>query len=320
MSVTRGRFQSERLRPLACSPNSDLPDFEKSVQFLESETQKLRFPHVEDIQSVVCQSCMDISTSAERVLLDPHTRNSVIEYVNGSLCRNLPLHQEECQNLAATYVPNLMDAMQFYAAPTKLCGETKLCPSSAILPQYDERICKMCRVLAEEALIYAQDCKTEMEILDVFHAQCEKFGIFAPKCHMLVDTFAPYYIGKLNSLTAEEVCQKAQMCEPLCIKDPSSCATCQFLVFQLKLKFQNPAVQEKLLHTLIEQCEKVPVHVDQCKDIVKRYGPYIFENLDSLLKPELVCEEIHACEGKKKIAEGMRVQLPDAQYGNVAYH
>lgn len=79
------------------------------------------------------------------------------------------------------YVPNLVEMLQVYAAPDKLCGETKLCPSSAMMLLNDARACKMCKDFATEALSYAQDSKTEAEILDALHGQCAKLGDFSSR-------------------------------------------------------------------------------------------------------------------------------------------
>eukprot|EP00250_Pteridium_aquilinum_P017264 c23537_g1_i3 orf=305-1366(-) len=273
-----------------------------------SGLQHLEAPNVSP--SLMCDTCMDISAFVEQVLTDPDTMGDVLEYVNGSLCKALSGFQEECINLAKIYVPGLVETLQVYAAPDKLCGETKLCPSSAMLLLNDARACKMCMEYATEALSYAQDSKTEEEIMNALHSQCAKLGDFSSRCDMLVDTYGPIYISKLDSTTPEQVCQKVGICSAPSIKDPSNCATCEFAVYQLKAKLRNPAVQDKMLEMLLDHCTKVPAHVDQCKELVTQYGPLILANIDTYVDPKTICTEIHACDSKKKLSDDMLIQLP----------
>ncbi|KAI5054888.1 hypothetical protein GOP47_0030033 [Adiantum capillus-veneris] len=303
-------IHKEHGQSLAFSKSKAVPFFGRipGLQHLDGP-QVQGFP-----QSFVCDTCMDISTFAEQVLTDPDTTSNVLEYVNGSLCQVLPAFQSECVNLAEMYVPSLVETMQIYAAPNKLCGETKLCPSSAMLLLNDARACKMCTKFATEALAYAQDSKTETEVLEALHAQCAKLGDFSSRCNMLVDTYAPLYISKLDSTTPEQICEKVGICSSESIRDPSSCATCEFAVYQLKAKLRNPLVQEKMMETLINECSKVPAHVEQCKEIVTQYGPYMLANLDKYMDAETICTEIHACESKTKLASNdMLIRLPGAR-------
>ncbi|KAH7293347.1 hypothetical protein KP509_28G021800 [Ceratopteris richardii] len=300
----------------------DFGKFRNPIPFLERglpRISNINFPQLQNVQNLVCDTCMDVSTLIEQVLTDPDTVNSALEFVDVSLCQNIPHLQQQCQNLASTYVPDLMETLQVYAAPNKLCGETKLCPSSAVLRLNDARACKMCTEFAEEALVYVQDSKTETEILDALHVQCAKLGDFESQCNMLVDVYGPLYISKLDSLTPDQVCQKARMCNAPSIRDPASCATCQFAVLQMKAKLQNPAVQEKMMQALIDQCNKVPAHTTQCKELLTQYGPFIFAHLDTYMNPETICAEIHACESKKKKTEDM-VQLSFAADMEPAVH
>lgn len=87
----------------------------------------------------------------------------------------------QCINLVETYVPQLVEALQLYAAPDRLCGETKLCPSSAMLLFNDAHTCKMCTEFATEALEYIQSNRTETEILKALHSQCANFGDFSSR-------------------------------------------------------------------------------------------------------------------------------------------
>ena len=66
------------------------------------------------------------------------------------------------------------------------------------------------------------------------------------QCNSLVDTYAPIYIQKIDSVTPDQLCEKIGVCSSISKVDPSHCATCEFAVFQLKAKLQNPVFQVKL--------------------------------------------------------------------------
>ena len=87
----------------------------------------------------------------------------------------------QCIDLAEIYVPQLVETLQLYAAPDKLCGETKLCPSSAMLLFNDAHTCKMCTDFTTEALQYIQSNRTEAEILKALHSQCANLGDFSSR-------------------------------------------------------------------------------------------------------------------------------------------
>ena len=63
------------------------------------------------------------------------------------------------------------------------------------------------------------------------------------QCDVLVDTYAPLYIQKIDKVTPDQLCEKVGVCNSLSKADPSHCATCEFAVFQLKAKLRNPDVQ-----------------------------------------------------------------------------
>lgn len=63
------------------------------------------------------------------------------------------------------------------------------------------------------------------------------------QCDSLIDTYAPIYIQKIDSVTPDQLCEKIGICSSVSNSDPSHCATCEFAVFQLKAKLQNPLVQ-----------------------------------------------------------------------------
>lgn len=247
-------------------------------------------------QSFICDTCLDISTFAEQVLTDPETTNNVLEYINGSFCEVLPGLKEKCSGLAATYVPEMVEVLQTYLAPDKLCSDTNLCTSSSMLLLGDVQTCSMCTDFATKALTYLKDNQTEVEVLDNLHSECSKLGPFSAKCDLLVDAYAPIYIEKVDSMTPEQVCQKVGLCTALSLRGTSHCAACELAVFEMKAKLRKPEMQEKMLEVLLDGCSKVPNHVDECKEIITQYGPFILANIDTFVDADTVCTKIHACE------------------------
>lgn len=85
----------------------------------------------------------------------------------------------QCIDLAEEYVPDLLEKLQIYAAPDKLCSETKICPSSSLLLVNEVHSCKICIDFTTEALSYIQSGKAETEVLEALHSQCSKLGDFS---------------------------------------------------------------------------------------------------------------------------------------------
>ena len=81
----------------------------------------------------------------------------------------------QCINLTEVYASQLLATLQIYAAPDKLCGETKICPSSLMLFN-EAHTCKICTDFTTEALSYIQSGKTETEVLEDLHSLCSKLG------------------------------------------------------------------------------------------------------------------------------------------------
>lgn len=64
------------------------------------------------------------------------------------------------------------------------------------------------------------------------------------QCDLLVDMYTPRMMEQLENITPEEFCQKAKMCKPPTrILDGNDCATCQFVILELKIKLQDPQTQ-----------------------------------------------------------------------------
>lgn len=61
---------------------------------------------------------------------------------------------------------------------------------------------------------------------------------------MLVDMYTPRMVQELDNLTPEQFCLKTRMCRPSrMILDQNDCATCQFVILEIKIKLQDPKTQ-----------------------------------------------------------------------------
>eukprot|EP00249_Psilotum_nudum_P004308 c17832_g2_i1 orf=3-890(-) len=199
-------------------------------------------------QSFICQACLNISIQAEQFLADPDTLKQILDFLNSTLCRLIiPQLEEQCMDLAMTYVPEVFQRLQEFLTPDHLCVDTRLCPSLSVLFLDDDRACAICEEFATEALHHLSENSTETEAMAALHYSCSKLGKLSSRCNILVDAYAPTLIGKLQLLTPQEICHKVKLCNAVFQQRKSYCATCVHAFNEMQAQLRNPAIQEKMI-------------------------------------------------------------------------
>ncbi|CAK9214009.1 unnamed protein product [Sphagnum troendelagicum] len=251
-----------------------------------------------DVKNYVCDTCMQLSQKAQLVLANPDTVQEVISLVEDHMCRPLqPGLQTKCENMAEAYVPAMLLELEAELGPDKLCFETGLCTSTAVeAAMGNKKACTVCQDFATDALTYLEKNKTREEIIIALHLACSRLQDLSKQCDLLVDLYTPRMMQQLNNITPQEFCEMTKLCKPPKLTwKRNDCATCQFVILEIKLKLQDPKVQAKLLEVLLKGCNRVTNHVEECKGIVEQYGPFILENLDQMLDSKAVCCKIGVC-------------------------
>jgi len=247
----------------------------------------------------LCDTCLQLSQEAQTVLANPDTPKQIIDIADEFLCKPLqPGLKKKCERMFDSYVPQYILDLEALLGPDKLCFESGLCKSPSINAFEDDRkSCKVCQDLATKSLNYLENNKTQVEIVFALHLACAQLQQLSKQCDLVVDMYAPRMIEQLEHLTPEEFCEKAKMCKPpMMILDSNDCATCQFVILDLKIKLEDPKTQEKVLDALMTGCNRVVNHVDECKALVAQYGPFVLANLDKVLDSQAVCCKAGFCK------------------------
>lgn len=270
--------------------------------------------------NVICDACMEFSVEGQMILSNPDFQKQAVDLISQMVCESLTTKLEaKCLDLVNVYVLDAFTALEAYLGPD-FCFEKGLCvpeATSYIKPVRKYRVllanaetCALCQEFANDAVFDPAANATKLRIIDALHlAFAGLEGISSSEQgDGLVDK---YLMERLDDISSrpEELCEITHFCKPRSGKAAAlynsrglkrnDCAICQFVVLELKLKLRDPATQERLLEVLLNGCNRVQNHVEECKMIVAQYGPFILENLDNILDADALCSRIGACESHK---------------------
>ena len=129
----------------------------------------------------------------------------------------------------------------------------------------------------------------------------------ADKCAGLVDKFFPLIKLLLQHASPDFVCEHLHFCDKKTdmaslavalggFAGPLECTACKFAINELKKKLTDKDLQKKVLSALVDGCDSLPVHSlgDNCKDLVKKYGPKIIAEATAKVD-ESWCTHAGAC-------------------------
>lgn len=249
----------------------------------------------------VCETCLELSQEAQMVLANPDTSKQIINFADQVVCNPLQSElQKKCEIMVDSYVPEMLLELEARLGPDKLCYDSGLCKPAAILAfQDDRKSCMVCQDLATDALSYLENNKTRVEIVIALHAGCAQLKELRKQCDLLVDLYTPRMMEQLENLTPQEFCQLTRMCKPpKKTVAGNDCATCRFVILELKRKLKDPMTQKKVLDALMNGCNRVQNHVDECKALVVEYGPFFLANLDKILDSQALCCKAGFCKSR----------------------
>jgi saposin len=251
------------------------------------------------VKNYVCDTCMRISQKAELLLGNPDTVKETIRVIEEHFCSTLqPGLKTKCEKFIEAYVPEIFLELETELEPDNLCFQSGLCTATAVEAALaNKRACKVCQHFAQDALTFLEKNKTREEIIIALHLACSHLQDLSKQCDLLVDLYTPQMIQELDNLTPQEFCELTKLCKlPQLSWKRNDCATCQFVVLEVKLKLQDPKLQARVLDVLLKGCDRVINHVEECKGIVEQYGPFVLENLDEMLDSKAVCCKIGVCQ------------------------
>ncbi|XP_065013113.1 uncharacterized protein LOC135582858 isoform X2 [Musa acuminata AAA Group] len=167
----------------------------------------------------------------------------------------------------------------------------------------NDKLCTLCESFVAQAAQYIGENKTQTEIIEMLHQACSNVDPFEEQCVMLVDFYASLFFAEISKIHPEVFCTKFNLCEEMVSvnlpkNDDSwfSCSLCHDVVANVLVKLKDPDIQFEVIKMLLEGCNGVQHHVNECKKLVLHYGPLILENGENFLEITDVCAAIHSCK------------------------
>ncbi|CAD5176774.1 unnamed protein product [Musa acuminata subsp. malaccensis] len=167
----------------------------------------------------------------------------------------------------------------------------------------NDKLCTLCESFVAQATQYVGENKTQTEIIEMLHQACSNVDPFEEQCVMLVDFYASLFFAEISKIHPEVFCTKFNLCEEMVSvylpkNDDSwlSCSLCHDVVANVLVKLKDPDIQFEVIKMLLEGCNGVQHHVNECKKLVLHYGPLILENGENFLEITDVCAAIHSCK------------------------
>ncbi|XP_057813652.1 uncharacterized protein LOC131027599 [Cryptomeria japonica] len=292
---------------------------------------------------LVCNACVELSKQAEQVLSDPETLENIEELAR-SICTALPSNfSAQCDEMSKTYIEETIAMLQDYLSKDKLCISTGLCTGDGNIDSGikvsrndeispfdvgDNTTCAVCEQFIEETINYANENKTQSEVISLLHQTCSKLKIFSTECDSLVDYYASLLFMEIGTVNAKEFCQKMSFCggsASLFLKEQQNCDLCRAAISEIKSELEDPETKMKVIEIMLDSCKRVPAYAKECKKLVFEYGPIILTNMEKYLDSNDICSEIHVCEPLAgKVESNMEfssfpvIELPSSDFSNNA--
>ncbi|KAF6985928.1 hypothetical protein CFC21_003734 [Triticum aestivum] len=164
------------------------------------------------------------------------------------------------------------------------------------------QLCQLCEQFATETLFYLKENETRIEIIDTLHQACLKFHSLKLECTKLVDYYAALFFEQIDSLSPEEFCVSASLCEEVTyIRLPGhehACTLCHEVVDEIRAGLEDPEMELKIIEILLKGCNNTESFVQKCKKMIIQNTPVILEDIKKFLKKRDFCDSIRVCGGK----------------------
>jgi len=253
----------------------------------------------------LCEACQTLILEAQVVLTDPDNINAVVSLAESQLCLKLvdPQLVSKCREVVEEYVPALFQIMATEITPAKVCGAVCPVPPLFALAKHalaGREECQLCQYAATSLIAYLASNQTQVQIMTVAHTAClhVKKPELRAQCDAAVDEYVPQLLAVMQTITPAELCHILSFCPfefggPVANKD--ECLMCHFLVLELRFKLEQPETQAKVSKFLEETCNRIPNLTAQCTESIAEYAPVIFQSLDAVMDPRLICKKLHVC-------------------------
>lgn len=282
-----------------------------------------------------CPLCLFAVEELITTLKNNRTEDRIRQALN-HLCSDLPNSlQGECRNFVENYEEELVDMLIADFTPQEVCAYLKLCDApthvldeeiiSNEIPQVpatrrvvtavgtqqgvrESTSCVLCEFVMSKIDSALKNKATEDEIKQVVHGICNHMPRTVVKeCNEFVDQYAELVITLLaQSLDPKQVCSEINLChEKTRLQATASleeCAVCDATLGALDQLLANPIIEGDAARAIQKVCRMLPPHnIDQCKSIVKIYGPSVLNLIARHTDTHIICEKIGLCPRNRQV-------------------
>ncbi|XP_067008274.1 uncharacterized protein Sap-r [Anabrus simplex] len=272
-----------------------------------------------------CPLCLFAVEELINKLKDNKTEEEILEALD-NLCSDLPKSLAgECRTFVENYSEQLVDMLVADFTPQEVCTYLKLCDAPAEeteveilsneIPQGPDHLplsqsvgskestsCVLCEFVMSKIDAALKDRTVEEEIKQVVHDVCNYMPRTVIKeCNDFVNQYADLIITLLSqSLDPKEVCTEIALCQSKAKVDLTGsleeCAVCDAVLSGLDHLLADPAIEDDTANAMQKVCSLLPAKdVDQCKSMIKVYGPSILNLIARHTDTHLICEKIGLC-------------------------
>lgn len=258
--------------------------------------------------AITCELCDMAITYLDKQVGDTRTEQS-IEAALTSLCSSLPKsYAEECDQLVATYTPQLIQLLLQQLQPSVICQELGLCtsaskgvlkkvPTESLLPKQSVQ-CDVCTL----AMGYLDNALKENRTQEAIEQALDQVCSYLPKqyveeCQALVKEYEGVLIELLiQQLEPSLICKELGLCTTTKALATTECSVCQYAMGYLDSILSEKSTEDEIKKAVESLCSYLPQYIsNECQQLVEQYSNTIIELLVKEMDPSTVCHKLGLC-------------------------
>jgi len=259
-------------------------------------------------QNVECTICQFVVGWVEGEMSANATEEEV-EQLLDSVCAIIfswdPSLVTTCDNVIATYYPDLVQYILAEESPDVACTAVGACGSSlanvkpVIHLTFDNSSCQTCLTIVTVAENFISSDATEEEVEKILENICILFwdSTMQAECDSIIESFTPEIIAMLiANEDPEVVCAQVEYCQFGGPGGAIECSLCQAAVGYAEAYVTSNTTEQELENLLDKACVIFPNSTQQlCDGIVNTLVTDGFQLIINDEAPSVVCTQVGLC-------------------------
>jgi saposin len=252
----------------------------------------------------LCGLCEAVVGFAESYVQQNQTEAKIASEL-GKLCKIAGPYQQACDNLIATYLPQIIQYIEQAETPQQVCAKIKLCSSTvAVAKPRGSGTCSICQSIVGFVEAYLEQNQTIAQIEQQLQGVCALTGPYEQICDNLVSQYVPQLIQYIEQdYTPEQACQKIGLCQAakivqLALAAPrggGTCSICESIVGFVEAYLEQNQTVAQIEQQLQGVCALTGPYEQICDNLVAQYVPQLIQYIEQDYTPEQACTQIGLC-------------------------